>query len=171
MTEFLPQQIRHTSVLHQLLKKKAPPWSSEHSAAIQALKQLSTKLPYLQIPSDGRRILQTDASDTHWGVVLLEEAHDAKRTICGYKSGSFKPSEAHYHSTFKEILAVRRGIEKFQFHLIGHIFLIELDMSSFPRMLEFRQRTLPNDQLLQWAQWSYLLSLSVSSGTYVQPTP
>ncbi|XP_042505523.1 uncharacterized protein LOC122082100 [Macadamia integrifolia] len=104
----------------------------QETAAIHALKQLSTRLPWLQIPSDGRRILQTDASDTHWGAVLLEENPDSTRTVCGYKSGSFKTSEAHYHSTFKEILAVRRGIEKFQFHLIGHRFLIELDMSSFP---------------------------------------
>ena len=53
--------------------------------------------------------------------------------ICGYKSGAFKPSELHYHSTFKEILAVKHGIEKFQFHLLGHNFLVEMDMSSFPK--------------------------------------
>ncbi|XP_042505597.1 uncharacterized protein LOC122082186 [Macadamia integrifolia] len=51
MIEFLPQQIKHTSLLHQLLRKKAPPWSSDHTTAIQALKTLSENLPTLQIPS------------------------------------------------------------------------------------------------------------------------
>ncbi|XP_042509130.1 uncharacterized protein LOC122084761 [Macadamia integrifolia] len=64
MTEFLPQQIIHTSLLHQLLRKNAPPWSAAHTTAIQALKKLSEHLPTLQIPSTGKRILQTDASDT-----------------------------------------------------------------------------------------------------------
>ena len=70
------------------------------------------------------------------------EEVDGKRSICGYKSGAFKPSELHYDSTFKEILAVKRGIEKFQFHLLGHNFLVEMDMSSFPKMLQFKRKML-----------------------------
>ncbi|XP_043714649.1 uncharacterized protein LOC122663007 [Telopea speciosissima] len=113
MTEFLPHQIQFTSPLHRLLRKDPPPWSLDHTKAIQALKQLAQHLPTLQIPSTGLRILQSDASDTQWGAVLLEETPNKKRRVCGYRSGAFKPSEQHYHSTFKEILAVHRGIEKF----------------------------------------------------------
>ncbi|ESQ50051.1 hypothetical protein EUTSA_v10002258mg, partial [Eutrema salsugineum] len=86
-----------------------------------------------------KRILQTDASDCYWGVVLLEEDKKGKRSICGYKSG--------------EILAVKRGIEKFEFHLVGQHFLIEMDMSSFPKMIQFKQKILPQAQLLRWASW------------------
>ena len=109
------------------------------------MKRLSEKLPPLQIPGPGKRILQTDASDEYWAAALFEEI-DGKRNICGYKSGAFKPLELHYHSTFKEILAIKHGIEKFQFHLLGHNFLVEMDMSSFPKML-------PHPQLLRWANW------------------
>ncbi|KAL4582307.1 hypothetical protein LXL04_006854 [Taraxacum kok-saghyz] len=106
------------------------------------------------IPSaTDKRILQTDASDDYWGAVLLVEDSSSVRSICGYKSGTFKASEQHYHSTFKEILAVKRGIEKFQFHLIGHEFHIEMDMASFPRMIQFKQKMLPEAQLLRWANW------------------
>ena len=98
------------------------------------------------------RILQTDASDEYWAAILLEEKN-SKRSVCGYKSGKFKQSEAHYHSTFKEILAVKRGIEKFQFHLIVHHFLIEIDMSSFLKMLKFKRKMLPQEQLLRWSNW------------------
>ena len=83
----------------------------------QQLKRLSEKLPPLQIPGPGKQILQTDASDEYWAAALFEEI-DGKKNICGYKGGAFKPSELHYRSTFKEILAVKHGIEKFQFHLL-----------------------------------------------------
>ncbi|GJS28659.1 putative zinc finger, CCHC-type containing protein [Tanacetum coccineum] len=73
--------------------------------------------------------------------------------VAKYKSGTFKASEQHYHSTFKEILAVKRGIEKFQFHLIGHEFQVEMDMSSFPRMLQFKRKMIPHAQLLRWSNW------------------
>ena len=91
------------------MKKSPPEWNSAHTEAIQQLKRLSEKLPPLQILGPGKQILQTDAN---WAAALFEEIDD-KRNICGYKSGAFKPSELHYHSNFKEILAVKCGIEKF----------------------------------------------------------
>ncbi|KAL2471952.1 RT RNaseH 2 domain-containing protein [Abeliophyllum distichum] len=124
----------------------------EQTRAIQLIKQKVHSLPALSIPNKGKRILQTDASDLYWAAVLLEE-NNGKRNICGYKSGSFSDAEKHYHSTFKEILAVKRGIEKFQFHLIGHHFFVEMDMSAFPKMLSFKQKQIPNSQLLRWAEW------------------
>ena len=95
----------------------------------------------MQISGLDKRILQTDASDEYWIAALFEE-NDGKMNICGYKSGAFKTSELHYHSTFKEILAVKHGIEKFQFHLFGHNFLLAMDMSSFPKMLQFKRKML-----------------------------
>ncbi|GKF10963.1 putative reverse transcriptase domain, viral movement protein, partial [Tanacetum coccineum] len=67
-------------------------------------------------------------SDECWGAVLLVQDNNNKRHVCGYKSVTFKASEQHYHSTFKEIVAVKRGIEKFQFHLIGHEFQVKMDI-------------------------------------------
>ncbi|MFQ6635906.1 hypothetical protein Gotur_021443, partial [Gossypium turneri] len=67
----------------------------------------------------------------------------------------------HYHSTFKEILAVKYGITKFQFHLTGYHFLVEMDMSSFPKMLQFKQKEVPHSQLLRWAEWFSRFSFDV----------
>nr|GEY79063.1 putative reverse transcriptase domain, viral movement protein [Tanacetum cinerariifolium] len=122
--------------------------------AVKTIKSLAEKMPPLKIPaSSEKRILQTDASDECWGAVLLVHNNNNKRHVCEYKSGTFKASEKHYYSTFKEILAVKRGIEKFQFHLIGHEFQVEMDMSSFPRMLQFKKKMLPHAQLLRWSNW------------------
>ncbi|GJY62693.1 putative reverse transcriptase domain, viral movement protein [Tanacetum coccineum] len=154
MADFLPKLSHHTALLFPMLKKNPPQWTSRQTEAVKAIKCLAEKMPPLKIPaSSEKRILQTDASDECWGAVLLVQDNNNKRHVCGYKSGTFKASEQHYHSTFKEILAVKRGIEKFQFHLIGHEFQVEMDMSSFPRMLQFKRKMLPHAQLLRWSNW------------------
>ena len=153
VSDFIPHVSRYRSLLSRLLRKDAPSWSKDHTSAVQALKSIVPQLPPLQIPhKQGTRILQTDASDTQWGAVLLQDVNGT-RQICGYKSGYFKQSEQHYHSTYKEILAVKNGISKFQFHLVGHHFIIEMDMSAFPNMLHFKNKTLPQPQLLRWSNW------------------
>ncbi|GJR13144.1 putative reverse transcriptase domain, viral movement protein [Tanacetum coccineum] len=106
-----------------MLKKNPPQWTSRQTEAVKAIKCLAEKMPPLKIlASLEKRIMQTDASDECWGAVLRVQDNNNKRHMCGYKSGTFKASEQHYHSTFKEILAIKRGIEKFQFHLIRHEF-------------------------------------------------
>ncbi|GJY69753.1 putative zinc finger, CCHC-type containing protein [Tanacetum coccineum] len=139
MADFLPKLSHHTALLFPMLKKNPPQWMSRQTEAVKAIKCQAEKMPPLKIPaSSEKRILQTDAIDECWGAVLLVQDNNNKLHVCGYKSGTFKASEQHYHSTFKEILTVKRGIEKFQFHLIGHEFQVELDMSSFPCMLQFK---------------------------------
>lgn len=54
---------------------------------------------------------------------------------------------------FQRILAVKCRIEKFQFYPTGHKFLVEMDMSAFPKMLSFKQKQIPISQLLRWAKW------------------
>ena len=112
MSDFIPKISKYKNSLAQLLKKSPPEWNSVHTEAVQQLKKLAEKLPPLQILETGKRILQTDAIDEYWAAALFEEL-DGKRNICGYKSGAFKPSELHYHSTYKrkgkiEIEGVRR---------------------------------------------------------------
>ena len=106
MFDFIPKISKYRNCLTQLLKKNPPEWNSLHMEAIQQLKKLAEKFPPLQIPGLGKRILQIDASDEYWTAALFKE-NDGKRNIYGYKSGAFRTSELHQHSTFKEILAVK----------------------------------------------------------------
>ncbi|KAK0590074.1 hypothetical protein LWI29_022372 [Acer saccharum] len=108
--------------------------------------------PALTIPSSGQLILQTDASDNFWGAVLIEELNDQKR-CCGHASGKFKDSQQHYHTIYKEILAVKNGIQKFDFHLRTRNFIVEMDNSSFPKILDFRNKIPPNPLLLRLKDW------------------
>ncbi|KAH9751684.1 hypothetical protein KPL71_014389 [Citrus sinensis] len=105
---------------------------------------------------DGKRILQTDASDDSWGAILLEELNDKEHFIA-YASGHFSDTQKHYYSVFKEILAVKNGIKKFEYHLIGHHFLIRMDSSAFPNIFHFKGLTLdPTRETTEDVLWPYL---------------
>ncbi|KAH9671228.1 hypothetical protein KPL70_017281 [Citrus sinensis] len=150
--EFFPYVAVHTNQFSKMLKKSAPLWGPSLTVAIQHLKNIAQHPPPLRIPTDGQRILQTDASDEYWGAILLEK-HDGKESYCAHASGQFKESEKHYHVIYKEIIAVKYGIQKFEFHLIGHNFLVRLDNSSFPKIIEFKNKVLPNKHLLRLKTW------------------
>ena len=94
-----------------MLKQSTPPWGPSQTAAIQHLKKITQHPLPLKIPTERQRILQTDASDEYWEVVLLEKL-DGKESYCAHASGQFK-----------EILTVKYGIQKFEFHLISIILL------------------------------------------------
>ncbi|KAL0455493.1 UNVERIFIED_CONTAM: polyprotein [Sesamum latifolium] len=107
--------------------------------ALQKLKQVCQQPIPLKIPSTGHRILQTDASNEFWGAILIEEKN-GKKHFCGHASGQFKDSEKHYHAVYKEILAIKYGIKKFEFHLIGHHFTILMDNTLIPEDNGFKEQ-------------------------------
>lgn len=62
---------------------------------------------------------------------------------------------------FNEIFIVKYGTKKFLFHLRGYHFLIQIDNSSFPKVVEFKNKTFPNAQLLRMKEWFAKYDLSV----------
>ncbi|KAH9734715.1 hypothetical protein KPL71_017473 [Citrus sinensis] len=109
--DFIPHVDHYTHHLSVLLKKKPPEWNADHTIAVTTLKQIAQNPPPLKLITDGKCILQTDASDESWGAILLEELNDKEHFIA-YASGHFSDTQKHYHSVFKEILAVKNGIKK-----------------------------------------------------------
>ncbi|KAH9698103.1 hypothetical protein KPL71_023883 [Citrus sinensis] len=102
--DFIPHVDHYTHHLSALLKKKPPEWTADHTIAVTTLKQIALNPPPLKLITDGKRILQIDASDESWGAILLEELNDKEHFIT-YASGQFSDTQKHYHSVFKEILA------------------------------------------------------------------
>ncbi|KAH9716962.1 hypothetical protein KPL71_021650 [Citrus sinensis] len=133
--DFIPHVDHYTHHLSALLKKKPPEWNTDHTTA-------------------------TDASDESWGTILLEELN-GKENFIAYASGQFSDTQQHYHSVFKEILAVKNGIKKFEYHLIGHHFLIRMDSSAFPNILNFKGKTVPKKMLLRLKDWFSKYDFSV----------
>ena len=86
-------------------------------------------------------MLQTDASKDFWGAILLEEVN-GQRYYYAHANGQFKEFEKHYHAIYKEILTVKRGIEKFRIHLSTYSFIVEIDNTSFPKVLDPKKKNL-----------------------------
>ncbi|KAH9752342.1 hypothetical protein KPL71_014650 [Citrus sinensis] len=158
--DFIPHVDHYTHHLSALLKKKPLEWNADHTFAVTTLKQIAQNSPPLKLITDGKRILQTDASDESWGAILLEEIN-GKENFIAYASGHFSDTQKHYHSVFKEILAVKNGIKKFEYHLIGHHFLIRMDSSAFPNIFHFKGKTVPEKMLLRLKDWFSKYDFSV----------
>ncbi|KAH9744246.1 hypothetical protein KPL70_003617 [Citrus sinensis] len=158
--DFIPHVDHYTHHLSALLKKKPPEWNADHTTAVTTLKQITQNPPPLKLITDGKRILQTAASDESWGAILLEEIN-RKEHFIAYPSGQFSDTQKHYHSVFKEILVVKNGIKKFKYHLIGHHFLIRMDNSAFPNILNFKGKTVPEKMLLKLKDWFSKYDFSV----------
>ncbi|KAK4380908.1 polyprotein [Sesamum angolense] len=150
--DFIPECSRYRSQLSKLLKKEPPPWGPAQTMALQKLKQVCQKPLSLKIPGTGHRILQTYASNEFWGAILIEE-ENGKKHFCGHASGQFKDSEKYYHAVYKEILAIKYGIKKFEFHLIGHHFTVMMDNTSLPRIMDLKNKGVPEPQLLRLKDW------------------
>ena len=113
---------------------------------------MGTRANYMKIAGIGKRILQIDANDHLWGSILIEEVRN-KICYCGYASRQFKDSEKHYHTTFIDALAVKNGVKKFDFHLRGNYFELQMDNLSFPKILEFNNKMSPNPQIFRLKDW------------------
>ncbi|KAH9763298.1 hypothetical protein KPL70_001116 [Citrus sinensis] len=162
--DFIPHVDRYTHHLSTLFKKKPPEWNADHTNAVTTLKQIAQNPPPLKLITDGKRILQTDASDDSWGAILLEDIN-RKEHFIAYASGQFSDTQKHYHSVFKEIRAVKNGIKKFEYHLIGHHFLIRMDSLAFPNILNFKGLTVdPSRETTEDVLW-YIWCLTVLYAT------
>ncbi|KAH9716928.1 hypothetical protein KPL71_021639 [Citrus sinensis] len=84
--DFIPHVDHYTHHLSALLKKKPPEWNTDHTNAVTTLKQIAQNPPPLKLITDGKRILQTDASDDSWAAILLEEIN-GKEHFIAYASG------------------------------------------------------------------------------------
>ena len=66
-------------------------------------------------------VLEIDASNEHWSVVLKIKEGEK---LCKYCSGSFNKAEYNYQTMEKETVIVIRKIENFLIFLISKTFLI-----------------------------------------------
>ena len=68
-------------------------------------------------------ILQTDASDKYWAAILKTNLGE----ICRYTSGTFNNNHINYDINEKELLAIIKGINKFEVFLLPKPFIIKTD--------------------------------------------
>ena len=124
------------------------------SDAIRKIKLKVMELPPLSLPTgNGQLIIETDASSSTWGGVLLE-AINGKENICGYGSGAFKGAELKYLSSHKEILAVKKTVKHFRLFLKPIKFIIRTDLKIMPCIFKNESLMAENSsRILKWFSW------------------
>ena len=91
---------------------------------VKRLKNICSNLPKLRLPNENDNlILQTDALDKYWAAILKIDLGE----ICQYTSGTFNNNQINYDINEKELLAIIKGINKFEIFLLPKPFIIETD--------------------------------------------
>ena len=92
-----------------LLKKGEPnqiKWDAEYNQSFQTLKTAFTQKPILRLPNFEKQFaLQTDASDSGLGAVLLQE-HDGVNIPVMYITRKLNAAETCYSTIERECLAL-----------------------------------------------------------------
>jgi hypothetical protein len=134
-------------------------WGESQELAFSALKQHVAKPPVLALPEFSRPfILQTDASNTGIGVILLQEGEDGVKHPIAFASKKLLPRERRYSTIERECFAITWGVQRFQEFLYGKTFFLETDHEPL-KYLDKAQ--FQNGRLMRWALALQLYSFTI----------
>ena len=135
--QFVPGFASMASPLYQLLKKEAPrtiQWTDDCEWSFQTLKDSLTSAPTLAFPDWSKMmVIETDASSTGLGAVLLQET-DLGRQPIAYASRSCSPQEKNYSATEIECLGVIFALKTFRYYVIGSRFCLVTDHQALKNL-------------------------------------
>lgn len=147
---FIKEFATSTAPITDLLKKSKAKftWTEEANTAFLELKAALISAPVLANPNYEQPFcVQTDASDTGMGAVLVQGQGDKERVIA-YFSQKFTSAQRKYMTTERECLAVLTAIEKFRAYVEGTRFTVITDHAS---LLWLRNLKDPAGRLGRWA--------------------
>jgi len=124
--------------LTDLLKKNCLfVWTQAHTAAFQALKDALVSAPVLALPDFSKQFhIQTDASDSGVGAVLLQDGHPL-----AFVSKSLGPRTSALSTYEKEFLAILVAVEHWRSYLQHAEFIIFTDQRSLMHVTDQRLHT------------------------------
>ena len=122
-------------------------WSEDADRAFKELKAMLCSSPILKLPDFDRSfVLRTDASDSGFGAVLLQE-NDGKQFPIAYASKKLNPTQAAYAIVERECLAIVWALETFTTYLYGRTFVIQTNHQP----MAFLRTRLTNPRLIRWS--------------------
>ena len=149
--KYIDKYAEKGKALTDLLKKGEPnqiKWGAESNESFQTLKTALTQKPILRLPNFEKQfVLQTDASDSGLGAVLLQE-HDGVNMPVMYISRQLNAAETRYSTIERECLALFWATKRLHVYLYGTEFILEIDHQP----LAFVNRAnINNDRVMRWA--------------------
>lgn len=152
--QYIPMFSVVTAPLTDLLKgrnKKGKIELDEESVrAVALLKEMLTRKPILHAPDFTKPfILQTDASDLGYGIVLAQKDTNDREHPILYISKKFTSAERKYCTSEKECAAILYGIRKLKGYIDGQTeFCIQTDHNP---LVWLKKNAGTNQRLLRWA--------------------
>jgi hypothetical protein len=134
--------VRHYGVISQplthLLRKGVPfVWSADTQKAFELLKQALISAPVLALPNFAKKFeIETDASDSGVGAVLLQEGHPL-----AYVSRGLGPRTRGLSTYEKEYMAILLAVEQWRAYLQHAEFTIHTDHCSLAHLEDQRLHT------------------------------
>ena len=118
--------------LHRLTEKGASfRWTPDREHAFCELQRRLTFIPILVFLNFSKPvIMDTDASATGLGAVLLQVGDDGKEHVTAYGSHTLSKPERQYCATRRELLAVVHFLQNFRSYFFGHHFQLQMDHGS-----------------------------------------
>jgi len=150
-SNFVPNYTDVVVPLTDLTKKREPNvirWGEAQERAFNRLKVLLSQEPILRMPDFGRPfILQTDASETGVGAVLLQSHEDGKFPVTCV-SKKLLPRERNYSTIERECLAIVFAIKRLYAYLYGREFVIQTDHQPLAYIQKCKT---DNSRIMRWA--------------------
>ena len=147
--KFLEDVATIAEPLTALMKKdRRYEWGDTQQEAFEKIKALLSSAPVVARPSfEIQFVVQTDASDTGIGAVLLQII-DGQERVLEFASRTLSPAERNYSVTERECLAVISAITKFRPYIEWYHFLVVTDHSSLRWLHSLHS---PTGRLARWA--------------------
>ena len=149
--KFIPNFSAITAPLSDLTKKGQPSkvrWGPEQESSFVMLTKQLSQSPILCLPQFEKEfILQTEASETGIGAVLLQEYGEYRFPVY-YASKKLLDKERRYSVIEKECLAIVWAVQKFQNYLYGREFALETDHRP---LIYLNKTKVANARLMRWA--------------------
>lgn len=118
--------------LHDLLKKGKFLWTERQQTAFETLKNALITAPVLALPNFSLPfILETDASGTGIGAVILQEGR-----AVAYYSSALCPRNAALSTYEKEALAIVEALKRWRHYFLGSKLVIKTDQQSLKFITE-----------------------------------
>lgn len=152
--QYIPMFSVITAPLTDLLKGKNKKgkiiWNEECAQAFKLLKEKLSNKPILHAPDFSKPfILQTDASDLGYGIVLAQKDGSGNEHPILYISKKFTPVERKYSTTEKECAAILYGIKKLKGYIDAQTeFCIQTDHNP---LVWLKRNAGNNSRLIRWA--------------------
>ena len=123
-------------------------WTPDCASALQEIQDILSRKPVLLLPRlDLPFVLQTDASSTGLGAVLLQEFEDSLHPVC-FASRKLLDREKRYSTIERECLAIVWAVHRFVRFLWGVRFVLQTDHRPLTYL---RTSNFKNSRIMRWA--------------------